>query len=97
MIEHWSPGIRGAARMGVVHGLYCFGCCWGLMTILFIMGVMHLGWMAAIGAIILLEKLLPTRIWIVKASGAVFVLLGLLVLIRPSVLSALSSQVVLLQ
>ena len=93
IIEHWSPGLRAAARTGVVHGLYCIGCCWGLMTILFVMGVMHLGWMAGIGAIILLEKLLPTRIWIVKASGAVFVLLGLLVLIRPSVLSALSSQV----
>ena len=93
VMQHWKDGRIGAARMGVVHGLYCFGCCWGLMTILFVMGVMHLGWMAAIGAIILLEKILPRRQWITKGVGAVFIALGGVVLMRPGILLRLSSQI----
>jgi predicted metal-binding membrane protein len=94
LMQHWRDGMAGGGRMGLIHGLYCFGCCWGLMTILFVMGVMHLGWMAAIGAIILLEKLIPHRHWIPKAVGAVFVVVGIFVLINPSLLYFLSSEVV---
>jgi predicted metal-binding membrane protein len=79
--------------MGVIHGLYCFGCCWGLMTILFVMGIMHLGWMAGVGAIILLEKLLPGHKWITQVVGALFAVMGFAVLVRPSVLLHLSSQI----
>src|SRR5206468_9747411 len=74
--EHWHDGLSGAVRMGAVHGIYCFGCCWGLMVILFVMGVMHLGWMAAIGALILLEKIVPSGKCISHAIGAVFVVVG---------------------
>jgi predicted metal-binding membrane protein len=65
------------------------------MMILFVMGVMHLGWMAAIGALILLEKLSPSRKWIPHAIGAVFVIVGAAVMLFPQVLSRLSSYVLL--
>ena len=93
--EHWRDGWFGAVRMGAVHGIYCAGCCWGLMIILFVMGVMHLGWMAAIGALILLEKVAPSRKWIRYAIGTVFVIVGTIVMLFPNVLSRLSSSVLL--
>jgi predicted metal-binding membrane protein len=95
VMHQWADGPFGAARMGVVHALYCFGCCWGLMTVLFVMGVMHLGWMAAIGAIILLEKILPRRQWIPRLVGGGFVLIGAAVLAAPSILLRFSSQIAL--
>jgi predicted metal-binding membrane protein len=93
--EHWHDGRLGALRMGGAHGIYCCGCCWGLMVILFVMGVMHLGWMAAIGALILLEKIVPSGKWISHAIGAVFVIVGIIVMLLPGALLRLSSQVVL--
>ena len=65
------------------------------MLILFVMGVMHLGWMAAIGALILLEKIVPSGRWISNAIGAVFMIVGLIVMLFPDALSRLSSQVAL--
>ena len=53
------PGRFGAVRMGMEHGAYCLGCCWGLMLALFALGVMSLFWMAVVGAVILVEKLAP--------------------------------------
>ena len=81
--------------MGASHGAYCIGCCWGLMVILFVMGLMHLGWMAAIGALILLEKLAPAGRWISNTIGAVFIVVGLIVMLFPEALTRLSSQVLL--
>jgi predicted metal-binding membrane protein len=95
IMEHWRDGRVGTIRMGAAHGVYCFGCCWGLMVILFVMGVMHLGWMAAVGALILIEKVLPSGKWIPNAIGAVFVVVGGVVALFPETLSRLSSQVVL--
>ncbi len=93
--EQWRDGRAGALRMGIEHGIYCFGCCWGLMVILFVMGVMHLGWMAAIGAIILLEKVVSGRNWVPRMTGGIFILLGLAVAIFPELLTRLSVQVIL--
>ncbi len=95
VMEHWHDGRAGAIRMGAAHGFYCFGCCWGLMVILFVMGVMHLAWMAGVGALILIEKIVPSGKWIPNAIGAVFVVVGLVVMIFPETLSRLSSQVIL--
>lgn len=61
---NWRPGKRGAFAMGAHHGLYCVGCCWALMLLLFTAGVMNLLWVALIAAFVLLEKLMP--------AGAVF-------------------------
>jgi predicted metal-binding membrane protein len=61
VLTHWRDGPWGALRMGVVHGAWCVGCCWGLMAALFALGVMSLTWMLAIAGLIAVEKLLPWR------------------------------------
>lgn len=54
-----GEGVRGPLQVGLLHGGWCIGCCWALMAVLIALGVMHLGWMAAVAAVILAEKLLP--------------------------------------
>ena len=56
---YWRPGAWGAFRMGQSHGLYCLGCCWVLMILLFVGGVMNLLWAAAIAIFVLIEKAAP--------------------------------------
>ena len=59
--EHWRPGAYGAFRLGLHHGAFCLGCCWALMGLLFVGGVMNLLWIAAITIFVLLEKVLPVN------------------------------------
>jgi predicted metal-binding membrane protein len=66
---HRRPGATGAWLMGVHHGLHCLGCCWGLMLLLFVGGVMNLLWVAAITAVVLCEKLLTRSKWVRHAIG----------------------------
>jgi predicted metal-binding membrane protein len=54
--SEWREGTAGALVMGIRHGLFCLGCCWALMLLLFVAGVMDLRWVAAIGALVLIEK-----------------------------------------
>ncbi len=67
--------------MGVEHGAYCVGCCWALMALLFVGGVMNLLWVAAITLAVLAEKLAPRGRWIAKALGAALVLSGAWVMV----------------
>jgi predicted metal-binding membrane protein len=66
---HWRDGRSGAFRMGLEHGLYCLGCCWFLMALLYFGGVMNLYWIAGLAAYVLLEKLAPRGHWISYAAG----------------------------
>ena len=59
LMGHWRPGWRGALGMGAEHGLYCLGCCWLLMALLFVGGVMNLGWVAVLAVLVLIEKVTP--------------------------------------
>ena len=59
LAHHWRDGLGGALRLGAHHGLYCAGCCVSIMIVLLIVGVMNLGWMVALSALIYLEKVLP--------------------------------------
>jgi predicted metal-binding membrane protein len=68
-LHHWRDGAVGALRMGFEHGLYCLGCCWFLMTLLFAAGIMSLLWMAAITAFVLVEKLFPAGRGIARIGG----------------------------
>lgn len=81
LARHWRPGAAGAMRLGLLHGAYCLGCCWMLMGLLFVGGVMNLVWIAALSALVLAEKHLPGGRWIGRATGAVLVGWGLLVLL----------------
>jgi len=67
--RHWRPGVAGALRLGALHGLYCLGCCWLLMALLFVGGVMNLAWIAALTVLVLAEKLLPKGEWIGRGAG----------------------------
>ena len=80
--RHWQPGSAGAFRMGLGHGLYCLGCCWALMLLLFVGGVMNLWVIAAITLFVLLEKLAPFGAQGGRLSGVLLTLLGLWVLLR---------------
>jgi predicted metal-binding membrane protein len=73
--EHWRPGRVGALRMGIGHGRVCVGSSWALMSTLFALGVMSVGWMVLVAALIAAEKLLP---WREVASGGIVVLLAVL-------------------
>ncbi|MDP3855823.1 DUF2182 domain-containing protein [Phenylobacterium sp.] len=70
---HWRPHASGALRLGVTHGAYCVGCCWMLMALLFVGGVMNLAWIAALAVLVLAEKLFPAGRWIGIACGAALV------------------------
>lgn len=80
-VEHWRPGMPGALRLGLRHGLYCVGCCWALMLLLFVGGVMSLLWIAGITAFVLLEKLAPYGAQGGRLSGIALVLAGAWVLV----------------
>ncbi len=74
--RHWRNGRWGALRMGVAHGLYCVGCCWTLMALLFVGGVMNLVWIAGLAIFVLLEKLAPSGMWVAHASGFMMLAAG---------------------
>ena len=65
--------LPGCLLMGLRHGAYCIGCCWVLMALLFVGGVMNVLWIAVLALIVLLEKLTPFGTWIARAAGAVCV------------------------
>ena len=71
----WREGRAGALFMGARHALWCLGCCWALMAALFALGIMNLGWMAVVAALIALEKTLPWRALATSATS--LVMLGL--------------------
>ena len=72
----WREGIGGALAMGMRHGTYCVGCCWLLMALLFVAGVMNLMWVAIIAGFVLLEKLLPRGDRLGRLAGLGLVLWG---------------------
>ena len=83
LMERWQPGRLGALRVGISHGAWCVGCCWALMAALFALGVMSIGWMAFIAALIAAEKLLPWRAVANRGVALLLLVLGLAVAITP--------------
>jgi predicted metal-binding membrane protein len=79
----WREGSLGAFRMGVEHGLFCAGCCWALMGLLFVAGVMNIFWIAALSLLVGLEKLLPHRLWLSSATGAILTAWGAWLIAGP--------------
>ncbi|OAJ52547.1 metal-binding protein [Paraburkholderia ginsengiterrae] len=59
LTAHWRPGVAGSFLLGMRHGIYCVGCCWLLMALLFVGGVMNLVWIAALSLLVFVEKILP--------------------------------------
>jgi predicted metal-binding membrane protein len=82
--RHWRPGAVGALRMGLRHGSYCLGCCWFLMALLFVSGVMNLVWIAGIAIYVACEKLLPLGHRFSRAAGVALIVSGTIVLVRAT-------------
>ena len=73
LTEHWRPGRFGSFVLGVRHGAYCVGCCWMLMALLFVGGVMNLVWIAVLTLLVLMEKLAPTGKGIGQGVGVLLI------------------------
>jgi len=76
LMSDWKDGTGGAFKMGLQHGRYCLGCCWILMALLFVLGVMNLVWIAALAAFVLAEKVIPAGKTISKITGGFLVAWG---------------------
>lgn len=76
LMTDWREGKLGALRMGLQHGVHCTGCCWFLMLLLFVAGVMNLWWIAAITVLVLLEKIVPKGLLVGKIAGISLILWG---------------------
>ena len=82
LTHEWREGSGGAFIMGITHGGYCVGCCWAVMALLFVAGVMNLLWVAAIAAFVLVEKLVPQGLLVGRVAGVACVAWGVYVLFR---------------
>jgi predicted metal-binding membrane protein len=82
LMSDWKEGHRGALKMGLRHGTYCVGCCWVLMALLFVLGVMNLVWIATLAAFVLLEKVVPSGQRLSKVTGLLLVGWGVVVAAR---------------
>lgn len=76
LTTHWREGTIGALRMGLHHGIYCLGCCWMLMVLLFVLGVMNLVWVVVLTLIVLAEKILPNGRFFSRSLGAALIAWG---------------------
>ena len=77
LAEHFQPGAQGALRLGWKHGLYCLGCCWFLMALLFAGGIMNIIWIAGLAIYVLIEKLAPQGQLVARVAGFAMLLVGL--------------------
>jgi len=73
LLHHWPDGALGAFVSGARHGVFCLGCCWTLMALLFVGGIMNLAWIAGIALLVLIEKTLPWGGWMGRVTGVVLI------------------------
>jgi len=84
LMGEWRAGARGAFRMGIRHGLFCVGCCWALMALLFVGGVMNLAWIAALSIAVAIEKLAPGGARLGAVLGVGLIAAGLIKLLNSA-------------
>ena len=94
MTHDFGSGPAGALRVGVSHGLYCLGCCWALMAVLFVVGLMNLAWMAGIAVVFLAEKNWRHGVAMAYLVGAAVALLGIAIVAHPAWLSSVAHTTV---
>lgn len=82
LMTNWRNGAFGAFQMGLRHGIFCLGCCWALMCLLFAVGVMNLLWIAILTALVLIEKIGPAGVIVGRLAGTVMVIAGIAVILR---------------
>ena len=86
VLSAWRDGRAGAFAMGLRHGIDCLGCCWMLMLLLFVGGVMNLAWIAGLALFVLVEKLAPAGHWIGRAAGVLLVVWGAATWLAPTLM-----------
>jgi predicted metal-binding membrane protein len=86
--ERLRDGLLGPVRVGIRHALYCLGCCWSLMVVLVLLGMMNLGWMALVAAVILVEKTTPRGVLVSCVVGFALLGAGVVVAVWPGVAPA---------
>jgi predicted metal-binding membrane protein len=91
LLGSWRAGRWGALQMGAKNGAWCVGCCWALMAALFALGVMSIVWMAFVAGLIAIEKTVPWRRAAVYGTAAILFGLGVLVLVAPDAIPALTT------
>jgi predicted metal-binding membrane protein len=77
LMTEWRDGMNGALGMGIKNGLYCVGCCWALMLLLFVGGVMSMLWMLALTLLMLVEKIAPRGPYVARGAGVVMIAAGI--------------------
>jgi predicted metal-binding membrane protein len=82
LVRHWHRGTLGIVRTGVRHGLFCLGCCWMLMAVLFVGGLMNLAWVALIALVVLFEKTMPWGGRMSRLTGVLLTAWGAVSLVR---------------
>ena len=90
LLGAWRDGRWGAMEMGAKHGAWCVGCCWALMASLFALGVMSIVWMAFVAGLIAIEKTVPWRTVATYGTAAILLGLGILLLVAPDAIPALT-------
>lgn len=90
LTHDFGGGARSAFRAGLSHGAYCLGCCWALMAVLLVVGLMNLAWMALLALIFLTEKHWRRAVGLTRVVGVALIVLGIAVLVRPSLLPVIS-------
>jgi len=81
LLSEWRDGRWGTLIMGLKHGIYCVGCCWILMSLLFVAGVMNLLWVAAIAGFVLVEKVTPIGHGFGRLMGAALIVAGIALIV----------------
>jgi predicted metal-binding membrane protein len=80
--RNWKEGKAGALRMGLESGWYCLGCCWALMALLFVTGIMNILWIALIACFVLIEKIAANAKWVSIIAGILLIVYGVIFLLR---------------
>ena len=83
VMTHWRDGRLGGFAMGIRHGAYCVGCCWLLMLLLFVGGLMNLAWVALLALLVLVEKVAPRGEWVARAAGVAMIVAGIAMMSMP--------------
>lgn len=94
MTHDFGGGVPAAARAGMSHGAFCLGCCWALMAVLAVLGLMNLAWMAMFAIVFFLEKNWRQGVMLSRVVGAACIVIGAAVLVRPDVLGLLGGPMI---
>ena len=84
LLRHYRRGPGAALELGLSHGLFCLGCCWALMLLMFAVGVANLTWMAVLTALMVYEKTGRLGEWVARYAGVTFLLMAVVVALTGS-------------